>query len=44
MAGALAIDGAAVAIASMHPKEEPVDLTNIPEATVEMSIEQEEPP
>jgi protein TonB len=43
--GALAIHFAAVAIASIHPKEEPLDLTNIPEATVEMSIEQQpEPP
>jgi TonB family protein len=43
--GAAAIHFAAVAIASIHPKEKIVDLTDIPEATVEMSIEQQpEPP
>jgi TonB family protein len=43
--GALAIHFAAVAIASIHPKEEIMDLSDIPEATVEMSIEQQpEPP
>jgi periplasmic protein TonB len=43
--GAVAIHFAAVAIASIHPKEEIVDLSDIPEATVEMSIEQQpEPP
>src|ERR1700682_1836221 len=43
--GAVAIHFAAVAIASIHPKEQIVDLSDIPEATVEMSIEQQpEPP
>ncbi len=43
--GAAAIHFAAVAIASIHPKEQVMDLTDIPEATVEMSIEQQpEPP
>jgi hypothetical protein len=43
--GAAAIHFAAVAIASIHPKEKIIDLTDIPEATVEMSIEQQpEPP
>jgi protein TonB len=43
--GAVAIHFAAVAIASIHPKEKIVDLSEIPEATVEMSIEQQpEPP
>jgi protein TonB len=43
--GAVAIHFAAVAIASIHPKEQVMDLTDIPEATVEMSIEQQpEPP
>ena len=41
----MAIHFAAVAIASIKPKEKIVDLTDIPEATVEMSIEQQpEPP
>jgi TonB family protein len=45
LGGAAAIHFAAVAIASIHPKEQIVDLTDIPEATVEMSIEQQpEPP
>jgi len=45
ISGAAAIHFAAVAIASIHPKEKIVDLTDIPEATVEMSIEQQpEPP
>lgn len=42
--GAAAIHFAAVAIASIHPKEEIVDLSDIPEATVEMSIEQQQEP
>jgi protein TonB len=43
--GAAAIHFAAVAIASIHPKEQIVDLSDIPEASVEMSIEQQpEPP
>lgn len=45
LAGAVAIHGAAIAIASIQPKEEVVDLSDIPEATVELSIEtQQEPP
>jgi len=45
LGGAAAIHFAAVAIASIHPKEQVMDLTDIPEATVEMSIEQQpEPP
>jgi TonB family protein len=44
IAGALGIHFAAVAIASLHPKEEIMDLTDIPEATVEMSIEQQQEP
>jgi TonB family protein len=45
LGGAAAIHFAAVTIASIHPKEQIVDLTDIPEATVEMSIEQlPEPP
>lgn len=44
LGGALGIHFAAIAIASIHPKEEIMDLTDIPEATVEMSIEQNEPP
>jgi protein TonB len=45
LGGAVAIHFAAVAIASIHPKEQVMDLTDIPEATVEMSIEQQpEPP
>jgi len=42
--GAAAIHFAAVAIASIHPKEKIVDLTDVPEATVEMSIEQQQEP
>jgi len=43
--GALAIHFAAVAIASIHPKEQIVDLSEIPEATVEIAIDQQpEPP
>ncbi len=44
IAGAAAIHFAAVAIASIHPKEPPpVDTSAIPEA-VEISLEQQEPP
>src|SRR5687768_9355972 len=43
--GALAIHFAAIAIAAIKPQEEVMDLTDIPEAVVEMSIEtQQEPP
>ena len=43
--GAIALHLAAVAIASIHPAEKIVDLSDIPEATVEMSLEtQQEPP
>jgi periplasmic protein TonB len=43
--GAIALHLTAVAIAAMRPAEKVVDLTDIPEATVEMSIEtQPEPP
>ena len=43
--GALALHLTAVGIASIHPKEDIVDLSDIPEATVEMSLEtQQEPP
>jgi TonB family protein len=42
---AAAIHFAAVAIASIHPKQEIEDLSQIPEAVVELSIEQQpEPP
>jgi protein TonB len=45
LGGALALHFAAVGIAAIHPKEEIIDLSDIPEATVEMSIEtQQEPP
>jgi len=45
LGGAAAIHFAAVAIAAIHPKEQVMDLSDIPEATVEMSIEQQpEPP
>src|SRR4029077_17373777 len=45
IAGAVAIHGAAVAIASIPPKEKMVDYQKIPEATEKMSIEQQpEPP
>jgi protein TonB len=37
--GAIAVHLAAVAIAAIHPKEEILDLSQIPEATVEMSLE-----
>ena len=43
--GAILLHVAAVAIASIRPEEKVVDLTDIPEATVEMSLEQQpEPP
>ena len=45
MGGAAAIHFAAVAIASLHPKEVIEDLSQIPEAAVELSLEQQpEPP
>lgn len=44
LGGAAAIHFAAIAIASIHPTEEPIDLSEIPEATVEMSIEQQQEP
>ena len=45
LGGAAAIHFAAVAIASIHPKEKIEDLSQIPEAVVEISIEQQpEPP
>ena len=43
--GAIALHLAAVGIAAIRPTEKVVDLSDIPEATVEMSIEtQQEPP
>jgi len=42
--GAIALHVAAVAIASMRPAEKVVDLSEIPEATVEMSLETQEAP
>jgi periplasmic protein TonB len=39
---AVGIHFAAVAIASLHPKEKIVDLSDIPEAAVEMSLEQQQ--
>ena len=42
--GAAAIHFTAIAIASIHKKEEVVDLSDIPEAAVEMSIEQQQEP
>ncbi len=42
--GAIALHLAAVAIASMRPAEKVVDLTDIPEATVEMSLETQQAP
>jgi TonB family protein len=42
--GAIALHVAAVAIASMRPAEKVVDLTDIPEATVEMSLETQQAP
>jgi TonB family protein len=45
IAGAVGLHLAAVAIASIRPAEKIVDLSDIPEATVEMSLEtQQEPP
>lgn len=45
LGGAVAIHFAAVAIASIHPKEKIVDVSDIPEAVVDVSIEQQpEPP
>src|SRR6266403_34143 len=43
--GAIALHLTAVAIAAIRPAEKIVDLSDIPEATVEMSLEtQQEPP
>jgi TonB family protein len=43
--GAIGLHLAAVAIASLRPEEKVIDLTDIPEAVVEMSLEQaQEPP
>ena len=42
--GAIALHLTAVAIASIRPTEKVVDLTDIPEATVEMSLEQQQEP
>jgi periplasmic protein TonB len=43
--GAIALHLTAVAIASIHPTEKVMDLSDIPEATVEMSLETaQEPP
>ena len=42
LAGAVAVHGAAVAIASIHPKEVIEDLSQIPEAVVELSLEQQQ--
>jgi len=44
LGGALALHGVAVAIASLHPKEEVEDLSQIPEAVVELSLEQQQEP
>jgi protein TonB len=44
LGGAAAIHFTAVAIASIHPKEQVMDLSDIPEATVELSIEQQQEP
>jgi protein TonB len=41
LGAAAAIHFAAVAIASIHPKEQVMDLADIPEATVDVSIEQQ---
>ena len=43
IAGAVAVHGAAVAIASIHPKEKIEDLSQIPEAVIDVSIEQTNP-
>jgi TonB family protein len=42
-AGALAIHGIAVGIASIHPQEPPADLEAIPEAVAEVTFEQAQP-
>ena len=44
LGGAAAIHFAAVAIASIHPKEVVEDLSQIPEAVVELSLEQQQEP
>lgn len=44
IAGAVGIHLAAVAIAAIRPTEKVMDLTDIPEATVEMSLETQEAP
>jgi protein TonB len=44
IAGAVAVHGAAVAIASIHPKEKIEDLSQIPEAVIDVSIEQQTNP
>jgi periplasmic protein TonB len=44
LGGAVALHGAAVAIASLHPKEVVEDLSQIPEAVVELSLEQQQEP
>jgi periplasmic protein TonB len=44
LGGAAAIHFAAVAIASIHPKEAMEDLSQIPEAVVELSLEQQQEP
>ena len=43
LGGAVAIHFAAVAIASIHPTEKVVDLSDIPEAVVDVSIEPQAP-
>jgi protein TonB len=44
LSGAVAIHFAAVAIASIHPTEKVVDLSDIPEAVVDVSLEQQATP
>jgi TonB family protein len=44
LGGAVAIHFAAVAIASIHPTEKVVDLSDIPEAVVDVSLEQQASP
>ena len=44
LAGAAAVHGAAIAIASYHPAEVIEDLSQIPEAVVELSLEQQQEP
>jgi periplasmic protein TonB len=44
ISGAAAIHFTAIAIASIHPKEQIMDLSDIPEAAVEMSLEQQQEP